>query len=75
MHLAAADLMWADQRLCIEACDMLQGSPYMPPLPHGPGWGHSMSAEGVDLHVDYATEIAPHLGRRLVSKLVPNFFG
>lgn len=38
----------------------------MPPLPYSLGWGHSMSAEGVDLHVDYATEIEPHLGRRLV---------
>jgi hypothetical protein len=38
----------------------------MPPLLYGPGWGHSMSLEGVDLHVDYAKEIEPHLGRRLV---------
>lgn len=44
----------------------MQGSPFMPPLPYSPGWGHSMSAEGVDLHVDYTTEIEPHLGRRLV---------
>lgn len=60
--------MGADQQLHVEASNVLQGSPYMPPLPHGPGRGHSMPAEGVDLRVDYATEIEPHLGRRLVNK-------
>ena len=63
----------ADQRLCNKACNMLQGSPYMPPLPYSPGWGHSMSAEGVDLRVDYATEIEPHLGRRLVNYMSSRF--
>lgn len=43
----------------------------MPPLPYSSlGWGHGLTAEGVDLHVDYATEIEPFLGRRLVRPFV-----
>ncbi len=45
------------------------GTHFLPPLSYGPGQGSytASAAAGVDLNVDYTTEIAPFLGTRLVS--------